>query len=328
MEAHRADVVEDLVQVPEISLEDYKKSILPRCEYLNYVQKIIEALQRKGTLKPFNGASGLRWSAFPNDPKDSGRLEDDTFKHMATIAADIVEAAREVHDEGPEPTTVMECKPCEPTLSEGRNGGFKSDGHYRILQSRRPKCFKDATSDIAMDVPSQFVSDRLACNRPALEEYKKHHRIEDRNDDFAKLVGNASQHMYADPTRRFMFGTTIEDTNTRFWFFSRAIVLTSESFNFIEEYTHLIEYVLALSFATPEELGYDMSVTRVAYPVDDDPSGYTIQYDYRVGENTYRTIECLSSFRASGLLSRATRVWTVCQIETPAMCAQRCLGTF
>ncbi len=52
--------------------------------------------------------------------------------------------------------------------------------------------------------------------------------------DFAKLVGDASQHMYADPTRRFMFGTTIEDTNTRFWFFSRAIVLTSESFNFIE----------------------------------------------------------------------------------------------
>ncbi len=158
MEAHRADVVEDLVQVPEISLEDYKKSILPRCEYLNYVQKIIEALQRKGTLKTFNGVSGLRWSAFPNDPKDSGRLEDDTFKHMATIAADIVEAAREVHDEGPEPTTVMECKPCEPTLSEGRNGGFKSDGHYRILQSRRPKCFKDATSDIAMDVPPQFFS--------------------------------------------------------------------------------------------------------------------------------------------------------------------------
>ncbi|KAK0499828.1 hypothetical protein EDD18DRAFT_1442434 [Armillaria luteobubalina] len=317
MEAHRADVVEDLVQIPEISLEDYKKSILPPCDYLDYVDKIIEALQREGTLIPFDGTSNLRWSAFLNDPKDSGRLEDDTFKHMATIAADIVKAAREVYKDGPEPTTVMECKPNETILSEGRNGGFRSDGHYRILQSRRPRCFKGATSEEVVDVPPQFVSDRLACDRLALEEYKKKDRPEDRSDDFAKLVGNASQHMYADPTRRFMFGTTIEDTNTRFWFFSRAIVLTSEPFNFIEQYTHLIEYVLSLSFGTAEELGYDMSIDRVAYPLAKDSSEYTIQYQYRVGEKTYRTIECLSSFRASGLLSRATRVWRVFQLDDP-----------
>ncbi|KAK0230517.1 hypothetical protein IW262DRAFT_1306647, partial [Armillaria fumosa] len=121
--------------------------------------------------------------------------------------------------------------------------------------------------------------------------------------------------MYADPTRRFMFGMTIENTTTRFWFFSRAIVLVSEPFNFIKEYKHLIRYVLSLSFATTEELGYDLSVTRVAYPLVASPSEHTIQYDYHIGGDTYRTMECLSSFRASGLPSRATRVWTVCQIN-------------
>ncbi|PBK69877.1 hypothetical protein ARMSODRAFT_1018617 [Armillaria solidipes] len=121
--------------------------------------------------------------------------------------------------------------------------------------------------------------------------------------------------MYADPTRRFMFGTTIENTTARFWFFSRAIVLVSQSFDFIKDYTHLIRYVLSLSFATAEELGYDMSVTRVAYPLAANPSEHIIQYDYHIGGKTYRTVKCLSSFRASGLLSRATRVWTVCQIN-------------
>ncbi len=77
---------------------------------------------------------------------------------MATITEANVEAVQEADLEGPEPTIVMECKPCEPTLSEGQNGGFKSNGHYRILQARRPKCFKDATSDTAVDMPPQFVS--------------------------------------------------------------------------------------------------------------------------------------------------------------------------
>ncbi|PBK84957.1 hypothetical protein ARMGADRAFT_1036669 [Armillaria gallica] len=110
---------------------------------------------------------------------------------------------------------------------------------------------------------------------PTLEEYKKHDRPEDRNDDFATLVSNA----YC-----FMVGTTIEDMNTWFWFFSQAIVLTSESFNFIEDYTHLIEYVLNLSFATAEEPSHNMSVTHVTCPVDEEPSGYMIQYDYHALE--------------------------------------------
>ncbi|KAK0486226.1 hypothetical protein IW261DRAFT_1416033 [Armillaria novae-zelandiae] len=317
MAEHRVDAVKDIRDIPKVSLEYYEKHILPSSIYRDHLAEITKALEDEKVLKKFDGEEGLRWTDFPNDPKDSKPQEDETFKYMATIAAAIVKAAQKVISGGPEPTTVMECRPNEPTLSEGRNGGFKSDGHYRLLQSRRPNYIENATSTTAIELPDLIKKSghKLLCDRPALEEYKKGDTIKDRNDDFEKLVGNASEAMYADPTRRFMFGTTIENRTARFWFFSRAIVLVSESFDFLKDYTHLIRYMLSLSFAKPEELGYDMSVTRVAYPLAENPSEHAIQYDYCIDGKTYRTVKCLSSFRASGLLSRATRVWTVCQIK-------------
>ncbi|KAK0480485.1 hypothetical protein EDD18DRAFT_1363656 [Armillaria luteobubalina] len=304
MTEHRADTVKDIRDVPQVSLKYYKSHILPRSSYHDYLDAISEALQENGILVDDKGE--LRWKAFPNDPKRSRKSEDETFKHMETITAAIVTAALGMFSDGPPPTTVMECRPTQTALSEGRNGVFKSDGHYALLKSRRSDYVEDATSTKPIKPPDLInkISHKLACDRPALEEYKKGDTLWDQNDA-----------MYVDPTRRFMFGTTIENTTTRFWFFSRAIVLVSESFNFIKDYTHLIHYVLSLSFATAEELGYDMSVTRVAYPLAAKPSELTIQYDYRTGGGTYRTVECLSSFRASGLLSRATRVWTVCQLN-------------
>ncbi|KAK0226339.1 hypothetical protein IW262DRAFT_1457573 [Armillaria fumosa] len=317
MADHRVDVVKDIKDVPQVSLEYYERNILPSSIYRKNLAKITEALQENKVLKKFDDEEGLQWADFPNDPKDSGSSEDETFKYMATIAADIVNTAQEVIYGGPKPTTVMECRPNEPSLSEARNGGFKSDGHYRLLQSRRPDYVEHATSTTSIELPDLIKKSghKLACDRPALEEYKKDDTPKDQNDDFEKLVGNASQTMYADPTRRFMFGTTIENRTARFWFFSRAILLVSEPFDFLKDYTHLIHYVLSLSFATPEELGYDMSVSRVAYPLAENPSEHAIQYEYRIDGKTYRTVKCLSSFRASGLLSRATRVWTVCKIK-------------
>ncbi|PBK58250.1 hypothetical protein ARMSODRAFT_900654, partial [Armillaria solidipes] len=126
-----------------------------------------------------------------------------------------------------------------------------------------------------------------------------------------KILGNAAQMMHADPCRRFMFGMTIANTTTRLWYFSRARVLVSEPFNFITQYHHLIHHIVSMSFGSTEDLGYDSSITRVAIPLTGSPARYRIQYEYAIDGETYRTVECLSSFRASGIISRATRVWTV-----------------
>ena len=37
-----------------------------------------------------------------------------------------------------------------------------------------------------------------------------------------------------DPRRRFAFGVTIEDTQSRCWYFSRSFIVVSTPFNFIE----------------------------------------------------------------------------------------------
>ena len=37
-----------------------------------------------------------------------------------------------------------------------------------------------------------------------------------------------------DPRRRFTFGVTIEDTESRLWYFSRSFIVVSTPFNFIE----------------------------------------------------------------------------------------------
>ncbi len=66
-----------------------------------------------------------------------------------------------------------------------------------------------------------------------------------------------------------------------------------------------------MSFGSTEDLGYDSSITSVAIPLTDGPTRYRIQYDYVIDGETYRTVECLNSFRASRIISPATRVWTV-----------------
>ncbi len=153
MAEHRADAVKDIKDVPQVSLEYYESYILPSSIYSNHLAEITKALEDDKVLKKFDGEERLRWADFPNDPQNNGPLEDETFKYMASIAAKIVKAARKVFHNGPEPTTVMECRPNEPTLSEGRNGGFKSDGHYRLLKSRRPDYVKNATSTTPIELP-------------------------------------------------------------------------------------------------------------------------------------------------------------------------------
>ncbi|KAK0223663.1 hypothetical protein IW262DRAFT_1492634 [Armillaria fumosa] len=129
MAKHGADIVKDIEAVPQVSLEYYESNIHPPSIYSKHMEAITKALEVDKVLKKFDDEEALRWAAFPKAPEKSVQHEDETFKHMATIAAAIVQAARTMLSEGPEPTMIMECRPNEPTLSEGRNDGFRSDGH-------------------------------------------------------------------------------------------------------------------------------------------------------------------------------------------------------
>ncbi|KAK0443347.1 uncharacterized protein EV420DRAFT_1277980 [Desarmillaria tabescens] len=126
--------------------------------------------------------------------------------------------------------------------------------------------------------------------------------------------------LYSDPCRRFIRGTTIGDTSMRFWFFSRSHVFVTQAFDFISNPRPLIHYIISLIFSSLEDLGFDPTVQRVAVPVQESSGNntqYKIQYDYHVGRQVYRTVECLSSFRAAGLISRGSRVWKVYRVGDP-----------
>ncbi|KAK0475131.1 hypothetical protein IW261DRAFT_1647127 [Armillaria novae-zelandiae] len=316
-------VLDDIRNVPSISLDAFQGSILPQVASPTQISEMARRLQANGILQPDE-----RWTVFPVDPCMETN-EAMYFKGLETIAAAVVKEAKSML--GRDPTAIMQTWPNQIALSEGRKGQFMSDGHFALCESRGARLAKDESS-----LPSKYLchygrKEALACDRVEIEEYKLKDTWEDENDvgdvlvtvqwlakaddcdiqNNKKVLGNAAQMLYADPSRRFMFGMTIANTTTRLWYFSRARVVVSESFNFITEYRHLIHYIVSMSFGSTEALGYDSSITRVAVPLTGDPARFRIQYDYVIDGETYRTVECLSSFRASGIISRATRVWTV-----------------
>ncbi|KAL0065225.1 hypothetical protein AAF712_007736 [Marasmius tenuissimus] len=111
------------------------------------------------------------------------------------------------------------------------------------------------------------------------------------------------------------------DTSTRLWFFSRTISFVSKAFDFIKDPKPLIRFILATSFASNEEMGYDLTVERVK----NDAKVWV--YDYEVadedGKSTwYRTVDCLWTHRSGRISGRGNRVWEVQELDenrNPAM---------
>ncbi|PBK89234.1 hypothetical protein ARMGADRAFT_1083778 [Armillaria gallica] len=303
MDEHRDFILDDIRNVPCISLDVFRRSILPQVVSPTQIDEIATRLQATNCLQ-----SNGRWTLFPIDPCMETN-ENRCFKSLETIAAAVVEEAKSLLKRNP--TAVMQTRPTQAALYEGCNGQFISDGHYALCESKGARLVKDEFSPPSRKLCPYERKAALACDRAEIEEHKLKDTWEDENDNNKKILGNAAQMMHLDPCRRFMFGMTIANTTTRLWYFSRARVLVSEPFNFITQYRHLIHYIVSLSFGSTEDLGYDSSITSVAIPLTDGPTRYRIQYDYVIDGETYRTVECLSSFRASRIISPATRVWTV-----------------
>ncbi|KAK7019860.1 hypothetical protein R3P38DRAFT_2970560 [Favolaschia claudopus] len=130
----------------------------------------------------------------------------------------------------------------------------------------------------------------------------RHTRVPpDSNED--ELVSRCQKLLSDDACRRFSYGITIEDDSLRVWFFSRSHELVSSSFDCIAEVPSFIRLVLSLAFATPEQLGYDTTMSHVADAVG------SAQVRLTVGNNAYITTRLLSERDQDGCCGRSTRVW-------------------
>ncbi|KAI5114952.1 hypothetical protein M0805_000808, partial [Coniferiporia weirii] len=134
-------------------------------------------------------------------------------------------------------------------------------------------------------------------------EIEKYDFDERRNDNVRKQLCSLQHAMNSDPCRRFVFGITVENTNMRLWFSSRAVIMVTEAFNFIEDHSTLTHILLSLAFATKAELGWDPTITVST-------KGRVRTYHIEVDGEVYDTVGVLAD---SGLdmAGRATRVFKV-----------------
>ncbi|KAJ4488373.1 hypothetical protein J3R30DRAFT_3730302 [Lentinula aciculospora] len=125
-------------------------------------------------------------------------------------------------------------------------------------------------------------------------QYKLHNSQNDANDDFGKLVNDMQQILTLDPCHRFTFGTTIENRTIRLWLLSRATLLWTATFEFIQ-------------LRSPPACGMGWDTTIIFSHSDADRR----QHDIEGNGDVYTTVDVLSDSAADSPLCCATRVWKV-----------------
>ncbi|KAL0579641.1 hypothetical protein V5O48_002337 [Marasmius crinis-equi] len=250
-----------------------------------------------------DGQEEYRWLWYEEDPSKMPGDEEIVFQPLEEISKAVIESAKTTWQDRPseEPTVEFRCRPKHGSSSDTQNNGYRTDGDQELLESR-----------YALFMNNGEVKDLY--NSVMTIEVKKFNNVQLRNDNVRKVTGNSAHIMSSDPRRRSRLGVTIEDTRMRFWYFSRAFNFVSESFNFISNPKPFIQFLLATSFASQEELGYDPTVERVL--VDG-----VWHYDYLIvddegNDHWYRTVKSLDTQRAARLPGPGTRVFLVVPLDS------------
>ncbi|KAK1227040.1 hypothetical protein PQX77_010002 [Marasmius sp. AFHP31] len=278
-------------KLPKFKVSYFLESVVPDVPE-DKADEVFQQLIYNGTIVYNATTEEHRWCWYDVDPSEMDGSENKVYKHLEDISEAVVDVAKEVWKVNEEEQTVrFTCKPNHASLSDTQNSGFMTDGDQELIKNDNPDGGKDLLDSVTT------------------AEFKKKAGKENSNDNVRKLLGNSTHMMSSDPRRRFRFGITIEDTQMRFWYFSRALNFVTHDFNFVTNPKPFIQFLLATSFATPEELGYDPTVVRL------NVDGEWV-YDYRVdhpkdGTQWYRTVESLDTHRAARLPGRGVRVWVV-----------------
>ncbi|KAJ6477386.1 hypothetical protein C8R47DRAFT_1323354 [Mycena vitilis] len=261
--------------------------------------------QIKNKLSSSHSSKG--WISF-NNARDHDQSENTTYSTIAELAKEIGDAAQEI-DSQLIPTLVLHASPQTLVTSEVVGYQFYPDARGTVVESKAPKVpipKRRSTRRTTQDTP---VLSKDNCHTAVIAEYKLKAGPADRMDDERKLIGAATALMYNDPRRRHLMGFTIERDQMRMWYFCRSHVCVSEAFNFQTEPKFFIRFLLTIHFATPTELGYDLSIERLTIP---NAGKDVIAYQYKVDDAYYLTQgHPLSEDAAYRMVSRATRVWKV-----------------
>ncbi|KAJ7135370.1 hypothetical protein C8R43DRAFT_615416 [Mycena crocata] len=259
--------------VPQVPLQFFFRSILPPVAEMVF--------QVEGLLAKDGHLVDGQWVCLPSGSKVQRKAGIDSIASLIQTFDAIVTAAESVYGRAPSGRLVDSVAHRGATTQS-------SDAEIRLLAPG----FGTGTSFVTA-VPLKLKTMRAP-----------------RDSNNQELIWSCQDVLRDDPCRRFTFGITLEDGDLRMWFFSRSDELVSSSFN-IAEVSAVIQVFLALAFATPEQLGYDTTMSHI---IDD---CRTPQLKITVENTVYITKKLLSDQRAAAVCSRTTRVWEAYREDDP-----------
>ncbi|KAJ6511310.1 hypothetical protein C8R47DRAFT_730019 [Mycena vitilis] len=284
--------------VPEVSTEFFLESFLPHIPSGD-IDMVERKLKQGHHLKPDG------WKSFPEAPSGMTEREDSVFAPLNSIWDSVVKFGQKVL--GRSPTLDLHQYPHRTPVSD-RDDLARPDGQCALADVETIQMLKKL--GLAYSHYSNVV----------LWELKKDSTEEDVFDNIRKVVWGCHQTLLTDPRRRFVIGITIEDTDVRAWYFSRTYIVATEGFDFFANPRTFIHFIMALAFATPEELGFDTTVSLCAEPEPENPESQVIQFKMRVNDKNYVTCGPLCDFSADSIRGRAIRVWMVKEEDNPDRC--------
>ncbi|KAJ4001520.1 hypothetical protein F5050DRAFT_1803054 [Lentinula boryana] len=287
----------------EISLQDHLFHVcLPVPQSLGgQVNNILKILEDNGTIDIPND----RWVAFPVDPGQATGQEGVVFQGLTTIFNAVIAAAQQI-DSSLEPTFDFIVNGNVAMYSD-RGVSSRPDGFNKKSQGKEQSEQKQEGTG---DVVTQNAGGKPPKNERYLvydlanpHQFKLGDAEMDENDqDFAKLVYDMEQILALDPCRRFTFGTTIENCTTRLWFLSRATVLRTKPFDFMQDRRQLVRIFLSLAFSSRDRISWETTITLSHV----DRFGQR-QYLIKINDQSYTIVDVLSDTAADSPLGRTTR---------------------
>ncbi|KAH7877017.1 uncharacterized protein C8R40DRAFT_1168940 [Lentinula edodes] len=293
------------MSIPEITFDLFKRAVLPVVEEFS-VEEAHQKLRERCILID-EGWKEINFGVGEQEQEQEQEVEE--LKVKMEIEVEEVEVEKEKKESlfyaplfeglnsimGADSAVKFSDNPGKHLLSEDDHSHYKADVHGLLTKT---------TAVHPITEGAEYECDVLMTG-----ELNKKSTPDTVDDNNKKVLSNATHIMGADPTRRFMFGLTIDGFNVRLWFFSRSHVFVTEAMNLHIDAKNLIYFALSLSGACREELGYDPTVRRVQ-----GKDGTGPRYIFTIDSKQYITTEAITVRKAKFLLGCATRLFKVQQV--------------
>ncbi|KAF9537885.1 hypothetical protein CPC08DRAFT_771215 [Agrocybe pediades] len=326
---NRSDILEVMKpEISECSLDRFRDHYAPFKIPEDEVSAIISKLLEKKTKKKTSyictqSAEGKRvFTAFnkPPGPKN----EDGKYRPLEDIALAIAEAALEVDEFASKRTLNYFFRCCSRTQLRSDTAG--SDHLVDGVFEKCCTCGHEEAHTLSRHskvVQNHANSDVIQMrNIASVFEFKTKETDANKYDNGKKVVSASVQLMNEDPRRMFSYAFTIERSEITLWYFCRShsVMAGHIRLDSPDDFERLVTTFLSFMFATPEEMGYDPTIT---VHEDEDET----QYTYKIpgdearpqrssDDRFFRTVASIDDPRSLNITGRSTRVWEVQEMES------------